>query len=83
MSCRQGPAREEAAPGESVRIYDPARTVVDLMRLRGRFGEPLAYTALNRYVAQRGSRPRQLLDYARALDVFGPVRDAVDVAVAR
>lgn len=28
----------EAAPGEFVRIYDPPRTVADLMRLRHRFG---------------------------------------------
>ena len=32
----------EAAPGELIRIYDPPRTVVDLMRLRHRFGEPVA-----------------------------------------
>ncbi len=33
----------EAAPAELVRIYDPARTVVDLMRFRRRFGEPVAH----------------------------------------
>ena len=31
-------SRLEAAPGEWVRIYTPARTVIDLMRLRHRFG---------------------------------------------
>ncbi len=73
----------EAAPGERVRVYDPARTVVDLMRLRHRFGEPTAHTALNRYLAAPGARPRLLLDYARALDVLGPVRSALDVVSAR
>ena len=73
----------EAAPGEHVRVYDAARTVVDLMRMRHRFGEPLAHTTLNRYLASTGSSPRLLLEYARALDVLGPVRAAVDVAVAR
>lgn len=38
----------EAAPGESVRIYTPTRTVIDLMRLRYRFGESLALAALHR-----------------------------------
>ncbi|MFN8076845.1 MAG: type IV toxin-antitoxin system AbiEi family antitoxin domain-containing protein [Kineosporiaceae bacterium] len=35
----------EAAPGEPVPVYSPARTVVDLMRLRHRIGEPVAGTA--------------------------------------
>src|SRR5664279_282838 len=48
-----GLSRVEAAPDEWVRIYDPARTVVDLMRLRGRLGEDLAYGALQRYLRRR------------------------------
>lgn len=78
-----GLSRLEAAPGEWVRIYDPTRTVVDLMRLRHRFGEPLAHTALNRYLTVADARPALLLEYARALDVLGPVRAALDVASAR
>ena len=73
----------DAAPGEPVRVYNAARTVTDLMRLRHRFGEPVAYTALNRYLAQPGSRPALLLSYARSLGVFGPVRAALDIAGAR
>jgi hypothetical protein len=46
----------EAAPGEPIRIYDPARTVVDLMRLRHRFGEPVALAALRRYLRRMGRR---------------------------
>jgi hypothetical protein len=72
----------EAAPGEPVAVYDPARTVVDLMRLRHRFGEPTAHSALRRYLAMPGARPAQLLKYAAALGVSGPVRSAVDVASA-
>jgi hypothetical protein len=78
-----GLSRVEAAPGESVRIYDPARTVVDLMRLRRRFGEPLAHTALNRYLVRPEARPGLVLKYAGALNVLGPVRVALDVASAR
>ena len=73
----------EAAPGESVRVYDAARTVVDLMRLRHHLGEPVAHVALNRYLAGVQARPGVLLEYAEALGVSGPVRAAVDVASAR
>jgi hypothetical protein len=41
----------EAAEGEPVRVYSPARTVVDLMRLQQRIGESVAQIALRRYVA--------------------------------
>jgi predicted transcriptional regulator of viral defense system len=82
-SFELGLSRVEAAPDEWVRIYDPARTVVDLMRLRGRFGEPLAHAALQRYLRRRDARPAELLRLASALDVHGPVRRALDVAMAR
>jgi predicted transcriptional regulator of viral defense system len=73
----------EAAPGESVRIYDPARTVVDLMRLRHRIGEPIALMALNRYLRRQDARPSDLLKAAGVLRVYGPVLHALDVASAR
>lgn len=78
-----GLSRIEAAPDEWVRIYDPARTVIDLMRLRGRFGEPLAHAALQRYLQRRDVRPPALLAMATRLDVLGPVRQALDVAMAQ
>jgi len=65
-----------------VRIYDPARTVVDLMRFRRRFGEPIAYGALHRYLSTTGARPALLLEHARTLGTFGPMRAALDVASA-
>ena len=77
-----GIAQLEAAPGEAVRIHDPARTVVDLMRLRHQVGEHVALTVLRRHLRGRGAEPAVLLEYARALNVFGPVRAAVDVASA-
>ena len=73
----------EAAPGEEVRVYDPARTVVDLLRLRHRFGEPVAHAALHRYLATRAAKPALVIAYAEALDVVGPVRLALDIASAR
>jgi hypothetical protein len=78
-----GLSRVEAAPGEWVRIYDAPRTVIDLMRLRGRFGEPLAHAALQRYLRRRDARPALLLDLAGQLAVYGPVRRALDVAMAQ
>ncbi|MGW4211913.1 type IV toxin-antitoxin system AbiEi family antitoxin domain-containing protein [Lentzea sp. NPDC004789] len=77
-----GLAAVEAAPGENVRIYDAERTVVDLMRLRGRLGEPLALSALRRYLQRRGARPGQVIAFARELGVLGPVRTAVDAVIA-
>ncbi|NEA31836.1 type IV toxin-antitoxin system AbiEi family antitoxin domain-containing protein [Streptomyces sp. SID13031] len=77
-----GLSQIEAAPGESVRVYSPTRTVVDLMRLRGRLGEPLAYSVLQRYLRSRAAKPGLLLDFAGKLDVYGPVRRALDVASA-
>ena len=65
-----------------VRIYDAARTAVDLMRFRKRFGEPIARAALHRYLAAPGARPALLLDYAGALGTFGPLRAALDIATA-
>lgn len=73
----------DAAPGEPVRVYDAARTVTDLMRLRHRFGEPVAHAALKRYLTHPGARPALLLSYARSLGAFGPVRAALDIASAR
>ena len=73
----------EAASGEPVRVYDAARTVVDLMRLRHRLGESIAHAALNRYMIQPDGRPALLLEYARELGVLGPMRRALDVVSAR
>jgi len=72
----------DAAPGEPVRMYDPARTVIDLMRLRHRLGEPVAHGALQRYLRRRDAQPAHLLRLATRLDVLGPVRSALDVATA-
>jgi hypothetical protein len=52
------------------------------MRLRQRLGEPLAYAALRRYLRRRDARPGELLSLARALDVLGPMRTALDLASA-
>lgn len=77
-----GLSSAEASPGEPIRIYDPPRTVADLIRLRHRFGDPTALGALQRYLRRRDARPAELLQIADALGVYGPIRQAVDIASA-
>lgn len=77
-----GVTHVEAAPDEFVRIYDAPRTVVDLMRLRHRIGEPIALNALHRYIRRRDARPPELLSMAADLRVYGPVLQALDIASA-
>jgi hypothetical protein len=72
----------DAAPAEPIRIYDAERTIIDMMRLRGKLGESLALGALRRYLRRRQARPSLLLDIARRLNVLGPVRVALDIATA-
>lgn len=72
----------EVAPGESVRVYDAGRSVVDVMRLRHRVGAPVALQALRRYLARGDARPGELVSYARRLGVEGPVADAVDLVLS-
>ncbi|MGL5853545.1 MAG: type IV toxin-antitoxin system AbiEi family antitoxin domain-containing protein [Phycicoccus sp.] len=69
----------EAAPGEPVRVYSPARTAADMMRMRRKLGESVAHIALRRYLSRRDARVGELLELAHALDVLGPVRTAVDI----
>lgn len=78
-----GFSRVEAGPGKLVRAYGTARTMVDVMRLRHRLGEPVAYAALYRYLERLDARPGELLRLARSLGVYGPLRRALDVASAR
>lgn len=80
---RAGITEFEAAPGEWVPVYDPARTVVDLMRMRMRFGQTVAYSALNRYLDRGGADLLLLRQYADLLDVSKQVQFALDIARSR
>jgi hypothetical protein len=77
-----GVAAVEVAPGEWARIYSPGRTVVDLMRMRHKLGESVAHVAVRRYLSRRDARVADLMTYAKALDVLGPVRAVIDVLSA-
>jgi hypothetical protein len=75
--------RFEAAPREHVRVYNPARSIVDAMRLRHRIGTSLALGALNQYLRRSGhSGVPELLTLARHLNVEGPVRSTIEAVLA-
>jgi predicted transcriptional regulator of viral defense system len=59
--------REELAVGDrrSVGIYSPERSLVDAIRLRHREGSDVAWEALRRWLARRGSKPAALLAMAK------------------
>jgi predicted transcriptional regulator of viral defense system len=73
----------EAAPGEHVRVYGPARSVADAMRLRHLIGDTLALHALGQYLRRTGQAGvSELLDLARRLGVEGTTRSAVEAVLA-
>jgi predicted transcriptional regulator of viral defense system len=73
----------QAAPGETVPVYGAARSVVDAMRLRHRFGESLALSALSRYV--RRQEPGHLTELQRIaddLDILPMIRPTIQAMLA-
>ncbi|MFD7714852.1 type IV toxin-antitoxin system AbiEi family antitoxin domain-containing protein [Streptomyces sp. NPDC059814] len=78
-----GVERFEAAPGETIPVYDAARSVVDAMRHRSRIGETLALSALGRYLRRSGpGEIGELQDVARELGALSIVRPAVEAVLA-
>lgn len=78
-----GIERYEAVPGESIPVYDAARSVVDAMRHRTRIGESLALAALGRYL--RRGRPGDvaaLRRTARELGALSVIRPTVEAMLA-
>ncbi|MEV6866801.1 type IV toxin-antitoxin system AbiEi family antitoxin domain-containing protein [Streptosporangium subroseum] len=73
----------EAAPSETVPMYSAARSVVDAMRHRRRFGETLALAALGRYLRREGSNGvRDLQEIARDLGALSAVRPSIEAVLA-
>jgi predicted transcriptional regulator of viral defense system len=73
----------EAAPGERVPVYSAARSVVDAMRHRRRFGETLALAALGRYLRRKGpSGVRDLQEIAHELGALPAIRPAIEAVLA-
>jgi predicted transcriptional regulator of viral defense system len=59
--------RDELSIGDglSIGIYSPERTLVDVIRLRHQEGADVAWEALRRWIARRGSKPVALLAMAK------------------
>jgi hypothetical protein len=75
--------RFEAAPGETIPMYNAARSVVDAMRHRSRIGETLALSALGRYLRRSGrGGVGELQHIARELDALSVVHPAVEAVLA-
>lgn len=73
----------EAAPGETIPVYNAARSVVDAMRHRGQIGEALALSSLGRYLRRSGrSGVGELQQVARELNALSVIRPAVEAVLA-
>ncbi|GAA4074699.1 hypothetical protein [Streptomyces shaanxiensis] len=78
-----GVERFEAAPGESIPVYNAARSVVDAMRHRSRIGENLALSVLGRYPRRSGrGEVGELQHVARELDALSVIRPTVEAVLA-
>jgi predicted transcriptional regulator of viral defense system len=76
--------RAEFAVGDkrSIGIYSPERTLIDVIRLRHREGPAVAWEALRRWIARKGSKPAALLAMAKHFHgAEGAVRDALEVVL--
>lgn len=65
---------EHAIEGVPVRIYDPAKTVIDLFRYRRRVGLNVAIESLKEALRQRKATPAKIAQYADQVGVWETVR---------
>lgn len=61
---------EHVIEGVNVRIYDPAKTVVDCFRYRNKIGLDVALEGLKEAIRQRKARPDDIVRYAKACRVW-------------
>jgi len=74
-----GRERVRLESSEEIHVYSPERSVVDVVRLRGRVGTGVAYEALRSYLRRPGASAGELLRLARRLRAGGPMADALEV----
>ncbi len=68
--------------GGSVGLYSTERSLIDVIRLRHREGSDVAWEALRRWLARRGSRPAALLKMAKHFHgAERAVRNALEVVL--
>ncbi len=76
--------REDLGIGDKLRIgiYSQERTLVDVIRLRHREGADVAWEALRRWLARKGSEPAALLTMAKHFHgAERAVRDALEIVL--
>lgn len=73
---------EHAIEGVSVRIYDPAKTVVDLFRYRRHVGLNVAIESLREVLRQRKATPAKIGQYADQAGVWKTVRPYLEALTA-
>ena len=76
--------REDLAIGDKLRIgiYSLERTLIDVIRLRHREGADVAWEALRRWLARKGSKPAALLTMAKHFHgAEKAVRDALEIVL--
>lgn len=70
----------DVAPGYTIGLYGPLRSIVDAFRLRHLYGEDQANEALRQWVRRRGAQPAELLAIARRFPVAeSPIRHALEI----
>jgi len=74
-----GRERVRLESSEEIHVYSPERSVVDVVRLRGRVGTGVAYEALRSYLRRPGASAGELLRLARRLGAGGHMADALGV----
>lgn len=75
-----GRETHDIAPGVTVAIYSPERTIIDCFRLIHHAGSDIAYEALRRWLRRTGSTPVQLLRLADAFPTTkSRLRQALEV----
>jgi len=68
--------------GVNVRIYDPAKTVVDCFRYRNKIGTDVALEGLREAIRQKRARPDDIARYARACRAWTVIRPYLQSVLA-
>ena len=74
--------RAHVVDGVSVRVFDPAKTVVDCFRFRQHVGLDVALEALHNVVRSSKAKPAQIVDYARNVRIWSVLRPYLETVVA-
>lgn len=68
--------------GVSVRVHDPAKTVVDCFRYRNKIGLDVALEGLRVAIRQRRARPEDIVRYAKACRAWTVIRPYLEAVIS-